>query len=180
MNFIKVLYEALYGVLSALAAALTAVMPPVLLAVGIYLGIKLRFFYILHPIKTSRLMFSRTRGGISPFRAASMALAGTLGVGNITGVTAAIIAGGAGAVFWMWVSAFCAMSLKYAETALAVIYRRRGEATAALLIISRTGLESARGRRTERERFSRFYVSSIRCLSAIYCRQTPPRRRFPH
>ncbi len=101
------------------------VMPVLLLSAGVYFGVKLRFFYILHPIKTAKLMFQRKGKGISPFRAASMALAGTLGVGNITGVTAAIAVGGAGAVFWMWCSAIVAMSVKYAETALAVLYRRR-------------------------------------------------------
>lgn len=101
------------------------VMPVVLLAAGVIFGAKLHFFYILHPVRTGRLMFARRGDGISPMRAASMALAGTLGVGNITGVTAAVAAGGAGAVFWMWFSALAAMSVKYAETALAVLYRRR-------------------------------------------------------
>ena len=100
-------------------------MPMLLIFSGMYFGVKIRFFYILHPIKTLRLMFSGKSNGISPFRAASMALAGTLGVGNITGVTAAIMMGGAGAVFWMWFSAFVAMSVKYAETVLAVLYRKR-------------------------------------------------------
>ena len=101
------------------------VMPPVLILTGIYFAFRLRGFYILHPIHTLRLMTARRGDGISPFRAATMALAGTLGVGNITGVVSAIAMGGAGAIFWMWVSALAAMSLKYAETFLAVRYRRR-------------------------------------------------------
>lgn len=100
-------------------------MPAVLLAAGVAFGTKIRFFYILHPIKTCRLMLSKKSDGISPFRAASMALAGTLGVGNITGVTAAIAVGGAGSIFWMWFSAIMAMSVKYAETALAVRFSRK-------------------------------------------------------
>lgn len=112
--------------IEAVSSFFGAVMPAVLLAAGVLFGVKLRFFYIFHPIKTCRLMFARTGKGISPLRAASMALAGTLGVGNITGVTAAVAAGGAGAVFWMWCSALVAMSVKYAETALAVLYRRKG------------------------------------------------------
>ncbi len=106
-----------------ISAFFGAVMPPLLIAAGLGFGVMLRFFYLCHPIKTCRLMFARSGDGISPMRAASMALAGTLGVGNITGVTAAIAVGGAGAVFWMWVSAFVAMSVKYAETVLAVKYR---------------------------------------------------------
>ncbi len=64
---------------------------------------------------------------ISPFQAVSTALAGTMGTGNITGVATAIVAGGPGAIFWMWISAFLGMSLKYAEVLLAVEYRRAGK-----------------------------------------------------
>lgn len=113
------------AIFEAAASFLGVVMPPVLILAGIYFAVRLRFFYILHPIRTIKLMTAHRGDGISPFRAATMALAGTLGVGNITGVCAAIASGGAGAVFWMWISAFAAMSVKYAETALAVIFRRR-------------------------------------------------------
>lgn len=54
----------------------------------------------------------------SPFRAASVALAGTIGVGNIAGVSLSLLYGGAGAVFWMWVCGAAAMLLKYAEVVL--------------------------------------------------------------
>lgn len=64
------------------------------------------------------------KNGNSPFRALTLALAGTLGVGNIVGVSAAIYLGGFGSIFWMWVSAFCAMILKYAEIVLAMRHRR--------------------------------------------------------
>ena len=63
-------------------------------------------------------------GKTSSFRAMMLALAGTLGVGNIVGVANAIAVGGAGAVFWMWISALFAMILKYAEILLAVSHRR--------------------------------------------------------
>lgn len=65
------------------------------------------------------------KDGISPFQAVSTALAGTLGTGNIAGVATAIVAGGPGAVFWMWASALLGMSVKYAEVLLAVEYRVR-------------------------------------------------------
>ncbi len=55
----------------------------------------------------------------------SMALGGTIGVGNIAGVSAAITAGGPGAVFWMWISGFLGMIIKYCEVALSVRYRIR-------------------------------------------------------
>ncbi len=57
-------------------------------------------------------------------RALSVALSGTLGVGNIVGVAGAIALGGFGAVFWMWISALCAAVLKYAEIVLAVRHKR--------------------------------------------------------
>jgi len=53
-----------------------------------------------------------------------MALGTAMGTGNITGVAAAVAAGGAGAVFWMWVSAFFGMALVYAENSLAALYSR--------------------------------------------------------
>ncbi len=60
---------------------------------------------------------------LSPFQAVSTALAGTVGTGNIAGVTGAVFVGGPGAVFWMWFSAFFGMCTKYSEIALAVRYR---------------------------------------------------------
>ncbi len=64
-------------------------------------------------------------GEVTPFQAVSTALAATVGTGNIAGVTGAIVAGGPGAVFWMWVSALFGMATKYAEVVLAVNYRER-------------------------------------------------------
>ncbi len=94
------------------------VLPIMLVLIGLFFAFRLKFFYILHPIKTAKAML---KGG---FKSLTLALAGTLGVGNIVGVASAIISGGAGAIFWMWVSAFIAMSLKYCEVCLAMKYRR--------------------------------------------------------
>lgn len=60
---------------------------------------------------------------VSPFAAFSTAVAGTVGTGNIVGVTTAIITGGAGAVFWMWFSAFFGMVTSYSEKTLGVYFR---------------------------------------------------------
>lgn len=62
---------------------------------------------------------------ITQFQALATALAGTMGTGNIVGVATALTLGGPGAVFWMWVSALLGMMTKYAETLLAVKYRRK-------------------------------------------------------
>lgn len=66
-------------------------------------------------------------GEITPFQAMTTALAGTVGTGNIAGVTGAIFIGGPGAVFWLWISALVGMCTKYAEVLLAVQYRERNE-----------------------------------------------------
>ncbi len=62
---------------------------------------------------------------MSPLQAACTALSATMGTGNIAGVAGAVALGGAGAVFWMWVSAIFSMAVKYAEIYLAVRYRSR-------------------------------------------------------
>ena len=96
-----------------------------LLGVGLFFSFKLGFFYLRHPIKSMKIMLEpEKQGGISPFRAVALALAGTLGVGNIAGVASSIAIGGYGSVFWMWVSALVAMILKYAEIVLAMLHRR--------------------------------------------------------
>ncbi|MBQ7338836.1 MAG: amino acid carrier protein [Clostridia bacterium] len=101
------------------------VLPLALAAVGGYFTVRMRRVW-LHPIALLRRMLRRGRGeGISPMRAMSLSLAGVLGVGNLVGVASAISYGGAGAIFWMWVSATLAMFLKYAEIVLALRHRRR-------------------------------------------------------
>lgn len=103
--------------------------PVVLIGAGLFFIVKLKAFHLLHPIKVWRPLFAKkassaNKKGIPPIRALLLALAGTLGVGNIVGVASAISFGGAGAVFWMWVSAFAAMLLKYSEIVLAHRHRR--------------------------------------------------------
>lgn len=100
--------------------------PALLIPSGIFFSFRLGFFWLRHPVAVLRPLLSgkpRTPGGTSPRRALCLALAGTLGVGNVVGVSAAIYMGGAGAVFWMWISALAASALKYAETVLALRHR---------------------------------------------------------
>ncbi len=99
--------------------------PMLLMLGGIFYSVRLRFFYLRRPrALVGALRAPSGKGGVSSFRALTLALAGTLGVGNIVGVSAAIYLGGFGAIFWMWVSALCAMVLKYAEIVLAMNHRR--------------------------------------------------------
>ncbi len=62
---------------------------------------------------------------ISQFQALCTALAATIGVGNIAGVATAIVTGGPGAVFWMWIAAFLGMMTNYSENVLGIFYRRK-------------------------------------------------------
>jgi AGCS family alanine or glycine:cation symporter len=68
-----------------------------------------------------------TDGTITPFQALSTALASTVGNGNIGGVATAILIGGPGAIFWMWITAAVGMATKYAEAVLGVHHRVRRE-----------------------------------------------------
>ena len=114
--------------------------PIALIVAGVYFGCRLKWFHILAPIRTARVALKG--GGRSAFSALCLALAGTLGVGKIVGVAAAISLGGYGAVFWMCLSAFFAMILKYSEIVVAVGHRRHGEGSAMYYIEDRF---SARG-----------------------------------
>ena len=66
-------------------------------------------------------------GEITPFQAMSTALAGTVGTGNIAGITAAVTLGGPGSIFWLWITALIGMCTKYSEVLLAVKFRERNE-----------------------------------------------------
>ncbi len=102
-----------------------------ILGVGIYLSIKTRFIQIRRlPFAIKRFFEQfkiRNRNGISGFQALSLALAATVGTGNLAGVAGAIAIGGPGAIFWMWLCALFGMVTKYAEAVLAVSYRTRIE-----------------------------------------------------
>ncbi|WP_235602828.1 alanine/glycine:cation symporter family protein [Piscirickettsia litoralis] len=71
----------------------------------------------------SKKIRKKAKGEISGFRALTTAMAATVGTGNIAGVATAIVLGGPGAIFWMWITALVGMVTKYAEAVLAVKYR---------------------------------------------------------
>ena len=106
----------------------------VFLGTGIYLticsgGFQIRGIRTWMGQTAGSLVKSLTSGShkTSQFRTACTALAATVGTGNIVGVATALAAGGPGAVFWMWVSAFIGMMMAYGETWLGITYRRRKE-----------------------------------------------------
>ena len=93
-------------------SVLMSATPILLLGVGVFYLFRLRGFCFLHPVRCLRALFAhKPAEGISPFRALTVALAGTLGVGNIVGVASALYLGGPGAVLWMMLSALVAMLL---------------------------------------------------------------------
>ncbi|MBR4944424.1 MAG: sodium:alanine symporter family protein, partial [Peptococcaceae bacterium] len=65
--------------------------------------------------------------GVSPFQAVATAMAGTIGTGSITGVATALVSGGPGAIFWMWISALLGMVTKYSEIVLSLTYREKND-----------------------------------------------------
>ena len=84
------------------------------------------YFYLKHAvaITTGKLAGEQKAAGeLSHFQALMVALSGTLGLGNIAGVAVAITLGGAGAVFWMWVTAIVGIATKFYTATLAIQYR---------------------------------------------------------
>jgi len=110
-----------------------------ILGVGIYLTVRNKFMQITKFPYAVKMTIGETLKGIgskkkdksagvvSQFEAFSTAIAGTVGTGNIVGVATAIIAGGAGAVFWMLISAFVGMFTNFAENVLGLYYRKKGK-----------------------------------------------------
>jgi len=99
-----------------------------LVGVGLFLTFRLKgmqFRYLAYSLK---LAFTRqdneAQGDISQFQALMTALAATIGIGSIAGVATAIVAGGFGAIFWMWVTALIGMVTKFSEAILAVKFRK--------------------------------------------------------
>ena len=111
-----------------------------LFCTGLWLSIRTGFFqfrrmgyWLRHTIgaiftnKDVTAHTSKEDMAISQFQSMCTALAGTIGTGNIVGVATAIVSGGPGAIFWMWVMALLGMMTSFAENVLGVYYRRRNE-----------------------------------------------------
>ena len=108
--------------------------PPFLvlfLAIGVYLTIRLSGFQFTHLGHAWTHTFGRAlrrtketgEGAITSFQAVSAAMAATVGVGNIAGVSTALFLGGPGAIFWMWMTALVGMATKFGEASLGLKYR---------------------------------------------------------
>ena len=106
-----------------------------LIGTGIIMSCVTGFFQVTHighwMKKTIGSVFNKAshnkkeKGSVSQFQALCTALAATIGTGNIAGVAAAIVIGGPGAVFWMWVAAFFGMMTNFSENILGIYFRRK-------------------------------------------------------
>ncbi len=102
----------------------------VILATGIFLTARMGLLQVFKLPLALKYMFlneEEGHGEVTSFGALCTALSATIGTGNIVGVATAIVSGGPGALFWMWMAAFFGMATKYAEGLLAVKYRVVGE-----------------------------------------------------
>ncbi|MDO8861881.1 sodium:alanine symporter family protein [Haliea sp. E1-2-M8] len=105
------------------------VMLALLLGTGLYLSIGLRFLTLRNIPRAFGLLLGgregHGKGDISPFSALMTSLSATIGTGNIAGVATALVLGGPGALFWMWITALVGMATKYAEAVCAVRFREQ-------------------------------------------------------
>ena len=125
-----------------------------LIPTGLYFIFKLRFLNVWalpHSIKVVAGRYDKKgdEGDVNHFKALTTALSATVGTGNIVGVSLAIYFGGPGAVFWMWVTGFLGMILKYTECTLSHKYRRfnsDGTVSGGPMYYMETGLKQKLGK----------------------------------
>jgi alanine or glycine:cation symporter, AGCS family len=120
-----------------------------LLVVGLFLTIRFRFVQVRRFPEAVRTIIppqSGSGGILTPFQAFMTALAASIGTGNIAGVATAVVAGGPGAVFWIWCYGFFATAIKFGEAVLGVTFRltREGGVSSGPMYYLRDGLKSPR------------------------------------
>ena len=104
---------------------------PLLCGTGIFFTVKLRFVQIRHFPLAVKLLFGNAslfgkkadNSGMSPFQALATAIAAQVGTGNVAGAATALVSGGPGALFWLWIAAFFGMATIFAEAVLAQTYK---------------------------------------------------------
>lgn len=126
-----------------------------LVGAGLYFSIRTRFVQVRCFGEGMRRVFGninlhggKQQGGFSSFQALATAIAAQVGTGNIVGACGAILIGGPGAIFWMWVVAFFGMMTNYSENVLGIYYRRRnskGEWSGGAMYYLKDGLGSYKG-----------------------------------
>lgn len=138
---------------------------------GIFLTFKLKFIQVRKFGEGFRRIFGglslrgkkADKDGMSSFQAVSTAIAAQVGTGNLAGAATAIVSGGPGAIFWMWLSAFLGMATIYAEAILAQLFKTRvdGEVTGGPAYYIKNGLKN--------KKIAKFLAGffSISCILAL-------------
>lgn len=100
----------------------------ILIGTGLYLTIRLRAVQVVRLAEAFKTMLASQQAGaggaLTPFQAFMTALAASIGTGNIAGVATAIVSGGPGALFWIWVYGFFATAIKFSEAVLGLTFRQ--------------------------------------------------------
>lgn len=96
---------------------------------GVWFTVRTRFMQFTMIAEMVRLLFqsSGKKGGVSSFQAFTVSLASRVGTGNLAGVATAIVIGGPGAIFWMWIMALVGSINTFVECTLAQLFKTRGE-----------------------------------------------------
>ena len=122
------MYDAINNAVSAVVDILYQpyIVPLLLIVGGIYFTIRSGFMQVRFFGESIRVVKERPHeGGISSFGALMVSTASRVGTGNIIGVSTAIITGGEGAIFWMWITAFLGGATAFVESTLAQIYKKK-------------------------------------------------------
>ncbi len=116
MRILSLVYNSFYGIHTLL----------LIFIVFLFVNIKTRFVGIRKISESTKTVFSGNK--TDNFKSACVSLSATVGTGNIVGVAGAVSLGGAGAVFWMWISALLCLTVKYLEIYLSSVYKKGGSA----------------------------------------------------
>ena len=118
-----------------------------LFGTGLYLSFRTGFIQVRRSLEAARTVLGaedQGGGALTPFQAFMTALAASIGTGNIVGVATAIVSGGPGALFWIWVYGFFATAIKFCEAVLGIRFRvvRDGQVSSGPMYFLRDGLKS--------------------------------------
>ena len=152
-----------------------------ILGVGIFLTIMTKFLQVrkfgtsigetIVPTMKSigKKRIKKTENSVSPFEAFATAISGTVGTGNIIGVTSAIMTGGPGAVVWMWISAFFGMVTNYAENVLGMYFRKKekGDFSGGPAYYLSEGI--GRNQKGKLGSFLRGFGKTLGVMAAVFC-----------
>lgn len=123
---ITFLSDAVWGPWNTAIGEVPGPLVVLLLGLGLFLTIRFRVVQVRRFFEAARSIIppqSAGRGVLTPFQAFMTALAASIGTGNIAGVATAVVAGGPGAVFWIWAYGFFATAIKFAEAVLGMTFR---------------------------------------------------------